>query len=137
MAIVVLAGRAWQIANHEIWLGKMTGEGSIRCSPLGSASRCPVRPVYALAGTLSRSPSSRVSACEELETEGPLCKSSVTQKNSNRTHLQLAKTLRAFLRSLHHGRGRAPVSCAVGPPSLNSAQNCCMFFLFHPEPNKF
>ena len=83
MAIAVLAGRAWQIANHEIWLGKMTGEGSIRCSPLGSASRCPVRPVYALAGALPRRAPSGTTGGEEIELGGLLCKLLVTLENSD------------------------------------------------------
>jgi hypothetical protein len=76
---------------------------------------------------------------EEIEMWGCFCKSSVTHKNSNRTHLQLIKTSRAFLRCFHCGRGRSPVPCVAGSSGLKSAQyySLVSLFLFIPELKQF
>jgi hypothetical protein len=110
ITFAVLVGRAEWVTNRAINLGEMLGGGLIWCLPLGSAGHCPVRPVCKLAGASPRSPSSRTWRGKGIETEGPPCKLLVTQSNRNRTHLQLAKTPRAFLQSFHRGRGRAPCS---------------------------
>ena len=106
----VVVARTNCVTISEIMLGEMVGVDPISCPPLGSAGHCPVRPVCKLAGASPRSPSSRTWRGKGIETEGPPCKLSVIQSNSNRTHRQLAITPRAFLQSFHRGRGRAPCS---------------------------
>jgi hypothetical protein len=49
----------------------------------------------------ARTPS-RTSFCEELELQGLLCNLSATQGNSNRTHIQLVKNPRPFLKIRQH-----------------------------------
>jgi hypothetical protein len=67
---------------------------------------------------------------EEIETRGHFCNLLVTKYNSEWTYFCLAVKSRTLLQSCQRGRGRAPVSRAVGPPSLKLAQYCVEFFLF-------
>jgi hypothetical protein len=120
--------RVNQLAISEIKLGEMLGKGSIRCLPLGSASPCPIRPVYELARALPRSSSSGTSIWKGIERGGLSCKLSVTQCNSKRTHFGLARTPRAFSQSCQRGRGRAfHLSWAAW---ARFAQHCFSFFFF-------
>jgi hypothetical protein len=102
----------------------------IWCPPLDSAGHGPVRPVCKLAGASPRSPPSGTSLCEEIETGGLFCKQSATQCNSDRTHLQLAKTLRALLQVFPAG-ARARFPSGVGLPGLKPAQYYLIFFFFN------
>jgi hypothetical protein len=136
---MVSVARGLWAAIGEIDLGEVIGNGSIPCPLLGSTGLGLLRPVYMLAGARLRSAPSGTSSREGIELQGPLCKSSVTHKNSNRTQLQLVKTPRALLQGCHRGRGRAHVSAVIGPSWTKSGP--VLFtdfpFLFLPEPNKF
>jgi hypothetical protein len=125
-------------ATREINLGEMIVNGSIPCPLFGSTGLGLLRPVYVLAGAQPRSTPSGISRCKGIELQGPLCKSSVTHKNSNRARSQLAETPRAFLQSNQRGHGRAHVFAwtwaayaRIDPVLLQ-----VFLFLFWPEINK-
>jgi hypothetical protein len=126
-------------AIGKIDLGEVIGNGSILCPLLGSTGLGLLRSVYVLVGARPHSTPSGISRCNGIELQGPLCKSSVTHKNSNRTQLQLVKTPRALLEDCHCGRGRAHVSAVTGPSwnRLGPILLQVFLFLFLPEPNKF
>ena len=135
----VTATRANRVTISEIKSGEVIGNGSIPCPLLGSTGLGLLRPVYVLTGARLRSAPSGTSSREGIELQGPLCKSSVTHKNSNRTQLQLVKTPRALLQDCHRGRGRVHVSAVTGPSwiRLGPILLQVFLFLFLLEPNKF
>jgi hypothetical protein len=131
----VTMARTNRVTISEIMLGEMVGVDPISCPPLGSAGHGLVRSVCKLAGARPHSTPSGTSPCEEIETGGLFCNTSATQCNSDRTHLHLAKTLRALLQSLPRWRARFP--SGVGLPGLKSAQDCSFFFFFQQNSNNY
>jgi hypothetical protein len=95
----VTVARANHLAIDEIGLGEKFGMDPISCQSLRDPSRCPNQPVQELAGVRLRATPSGTSPREGLEHGGLFCKQSVSQRNSDRTHLQLTRNPRAAVQS--------------------------------------
>jgi hypothetical protein len=110
----VTMNQLFQSSNSKIEWGETSGWVGIWSQSSVTTNPCVLRPVQLVGAWLPRGSPSGISQGEEIEDWGPICKSSETPKNSNRTHLQLDKTPRAFLWSSHRGRGRARFPWVMG-----------------------